>query len=682
MARTKWRTGRRLLAAALSSTVIFASCGSTPPPPASIATSSDAPTSPAASGPTASLGTAGLPPVVVPPPPAAAALPSGTVDQQAAALATAVAPGGQAALAPLLRAYDVAGIPVVGADGKGIGSTGDDPVGANYWQVWVSAGANPKAGIPLSDLAKVLIAMPDALPIDTDAAATDLLGDLRTMSADSDAHRRFFARFVLDRAAARSGGIDPLAASVTPADLLLDPITMQFLYAGIVRELAFALLPHATASAGTDVALQGPMLASVDNTPLGMPTRPGYADAAPEACNPSGLGEQVSFWTQWIVSKAAGGIQIPGLESGVKSLIERVVKSAQAAKTLGTAAAVLSGAVSALLFLLQVTSLTADLRSEPQPLVRTPHTAADGYPGVITAWLHYDLEGSSLDGGQGLKNCLLWVMNFIGIQAALPADGSVPGADLVFKGIQGFGERANTNGSYVQFPHGGSEIRQMTGTGGIATIAIEGIHQKKEIPDGTPEWAREFSIEVEATVEASNGRSIVNTFIDSFVGVGAGPVGLVNPLVDIAKTFRYDLGEQFMPITDWILGWKYADQTPLGLLSGDKCDGLGGEWVIKGDQKLGIIENSTLKNVTIDEKTRTGKFTAEAIQKGGPTLSVRNANGTATISIDSTGMVTMVLKETSATLTGTVNGFTKTIKVTPATSTVYWEPRDSDCPKE
>ena len=137
---------------------------------------------------------------MIPAPPAAVQLPAGSIDDQAAALAKAVEPGGQAALAPLVAAYQAAGIPIIGDDGHPIPGAPDDQVGPGWWQVWLSAGANPGFATPLSGATELLTAMPDPPKLDNAAVSAAAPADLKSMAADADPHRHFFARFIADLA--------------------------------------------------------------------------------------------------------------------------------------------------------------------------------------------------------------------------------------------------------------------------------------------------------------------------------------------------------------------------------------------------------------------------------------------------------------------------------------------------
>ena len=91
---------------------------------------SDAPTTTAAS----------LPPVDVPQPPPPAAITGTTSQEQALSLSTSVSTAADP-IGGWLAAYDSMGIPVLGAGGAGIGTTGDDPIGPTFDMVWMQSDA-------------------------------------------------------------------------------------------------------------------------------------------------------------------------------------------------------------------------------------------------------------------------------------------------------------------------------------------------------------------------------------------------------------------------------------------------------------------------------------------------------------------------------------------------------------
>lgn len=675
---TRARPGRanRMLATIMAGCVLLAACGNATTTTAAPAASTG-PASAPSMGPAsaASVRPAGPPPeLTIPPAPTAATAPTGSIDDQAAALAKAVAPGGQAALAPLLAAYRAAGIPVIGGDGHPLAGFEADQIGPGWWQVWLSAGGNPKFAISLTDATKLLVAMPAAPTLDTGAVAAAAMADLRTMAGDSDAHRRFFARFIADLSTARSG-VDALAPATTADDLKLSPVAVEFLVAGMLRSIAIAAVTANPASA----LRPAPLIASIDpTTPLGPP--PLEADApAGNPCNPTGDLEATSYWTQWIASKLTGGLNLPGMDGAMKSAVELVVKNAELASKVGRAAAILGGAIAALTFLLEMATLSVMIDVTP-PLERTKDATSPGKQAVLSATLKYDLNGSSLDGGVGVKNCLLVFLNALGIQATLPANGAVPGAMLKFLGEEGFNQGTIDTGGFVLFTNGASQITQPTGDDGVAKIDIEGRAQKKQIPDSAPEWHRNATVRIFAQPEAENARSLANMFWDSFVAAGAGPVGAVAPIIDILKGDMFDLGDYGFLVVDWLSGWTFEGTSATGSAKGLKCDGLGGEWLIKGDDTGGGVTTSVLFRTTIDDKTLKGTYRYESIGSNSVMTGTVIGAGTASIAPQSDGSVIMTLDSSTATSTGTIAGNKQSIKVPIPGWTYVWKPGGTCAP--
>lgn len=672
----------RLAALLMAGIVLLGACGDATKTTAPSAPDASSPpgvtVGPSGSGTTTAPTPAGPPPdLKIPAAPAMAAVPAGTVDAQAAALAKAVLPGGQAALAPLLAAYRAAGIPVIGDDGHHLTGFADDQVGPGWWQVWLSAGGNPRITLSLADVTKALVAIRDAPSLDTGAVATAALADLRTMAAEKDPHRRFFARFIADLSAARSG-VDLTAPTTTAADVRLDPIAVEFFMAGLVRSAAIAAV---RANPGS-VRIPTRQIASIGGPlPLELPAS---ADAAPAGnpCNPSGDPEAVSFWTQWIASKLTGGLNLPGMDGAMKSAVELVVKNAELASKAGRAAAVLGGAIAALTFMLQMATLQVSIEVTP-PLERTKDTTNPGKEAVITATLKYDLDGKSLDGGVGVKNCLLVFLNALGIQAALPADGAVEGAQLKFLGEEGFNQGVIDSGGFVTFPNGVQEITQSTGQGGIAKITVQGRAQKKRIPDSAAEWHRNATVRIFAQPEAENGRSLANTFWDSFVALGAGPIGAVAPIVDVLKGVMFDLGDYGFLVIDWQVGWTIKADAQAMKVNGTKCDSLDGEWVMQGNLNQGEIDSQEIFTITIPEGSMEGTFqfsgTTVVTTKLGVIVSTQNEKGHASIVLNKDGTVSMTLDAGMASGTATAAGHTEHVTVPMPAWQFTWQQGATGC---
>jgi hypothetical protein len=589
--------------------------------------------------------TQSLPPIEVPDPPEQAAAPTGTSDEQAATLAGAVADGGQPALSPLLAVYRQAGLSVIGLNGEPLPGFGDDPVGIGWWMVRFSAGGNPRLTVPLSDVPLLLLASDDPPDIEPAELAGLLADDLREMADGPDGYDRFLARFVAARATAH--GPDPLDKATDPDDVRLDMMTFTLLSSAMIRRVVQASVAADPGSFIAGLPIDwGATLAAVG--PALPPVRLVATAPASNPCNPTGDAEQVSFWTQWIASKVAGGFQLPGMREAFRSLTERLVKNASQASKLNKTAARAGAAAAALLFALQMSSLTVELDQNPNPLVRTK-TTRDGQSGRVITTISYDLEGSSLDGGTGIKNCLAMLANALGIQAALPTNGPIPGATVKFDLKTGFND-------FVKTVRAGSQLTQDTDADGRAYLDIEGMAQRQNLPNDAIEWPREATLGISATVEPTDARSIANTFWDSLgfaaTALSGGSPGdiitaIVAPALDIAKTIRYDWGERTFLVIDWQVGWKIDQPTGFGHMDGLKCDGIGGVWSVTGTYNTFGFEGHQTWNVTIDAATKRGTYNYTDNQAGNGVSIIFNVTGTATLDIDSLGRAHMHLVEST-----------------------------------
>ena len=413
---------------------------------------------------------------------------------------------------------------------------------------------------------------------------------------------------------------------------------------------------------------------------------PQVADGAPtgNACNPTGDNDAISYWSQWIASKLAGGLNLPGMEEGMKSLVQLVVSNAEMGAKLAKGAAATRGGP--LGPDLPVGDVDAGRLDQQHTQSRGPDQGDEPRQrGVITATLKYDLEKSSLDGGSGVKNCLLIMANALGIQNALPADGGVVGAQLKFLGRGRLrpGPR-QVRRRLRRVPPDRAEITQDTGDGGIATIHVRGLAQKKKIPDSAVEWPREPTIRIYAQPEAENARSLASTFWDSFVAEGAGPVGPIAPILDILKGTMFDLGEYSFQVTDWLVGWTIASKFDNNPMTGQKCDAMDGEWVAKAglnQPPLNIEESYTL-NFPENSLQGTYKFTNNTVvtSSAGTAVAVQNGTSTVTMVPQKDGTIIMNLDPVTVTAIATTGGNSVSQQLTIPGVTLTWAPKQCDEP--
>lgn len=68
---------------------------------------------------------------------------------------------------------------------------------------------------------------------------------------------------------------------------------------------------------------------------------------------------------------------------------------------------------------------------------------------------------------------------------------------------------------------------------------------------------------------------------------GAGPIGLIAPILDALKTVHYDLGAYSFLVTDWQVGWSLKGSAPEGYaINGIKCESTDGEWTFRGSSTV------------------------------------------------------------------------------------------------
>ena len=571
----------------------------------------------------------GVVPPPVPDPPGAAPIPDGDALGQATALAEASEPGSPGGDAAWLTAYELAGIPVFAADGAPLGGTGDDPLGPNWWQVWMLTDTTPGQGIWLSDAIKIVVSPDDRAATEEEAAEATLafLDDLRAARQSADPAARFAAEFI--DAKARQAGT-PLSLFDPSVDLTttnIDPATASFLVWASLRSVAVTLIAEPDGVSGFRSAVPAPSRA---------------ASGAP--CNQLFGSEQTTTTVNWIVGKVGGGVSVPGLNvpgliSALKQLSPGVVSEARLAK-FNRVASRINALTSVASALMQYAAMQAD--GVGDTLDRT-RTTEDGDWVTLRFDVYVD-PGRMPDGNNRALCALSFLFNAAGITFNFPAEGPSGGVELVFTGKDGFGER-------VYFDDAANQMKQVTDSEGSADVEVVGKRHEDEISAGSPRVPAEYTIEIEATPEPINGNSIFNTLFDSLsFHVDKNPLALLSVILDILKTTHWDLGDKIFPLQDWIGDWSNDEPIPGGKHSGEHCGGIDGEWVLTSTYELLGGKGSQMWVIQIDPDTLTGTFIYSDMQtneQAGVKVELTGeASGTAKVSFDDAGVVTMRLQET------------------------------------
>jgi hypothetical protein len=510
-------------------------------------------------------------PPTLPAPPKPASAPQGTPDKQAVYFADQLA-SGENHLAVWMGLYDALGVPVIGQDGVPLGSTGDDPIGPRYWQVWYSSGLDlPGRGIPLQDVGRLFAnGLPD---MDGTGIGGMLLDDLRKAAQSNTSQVRLMGLFVRERILRGPSRVDILDAAVTPDTAVIDIPTVQLISWVIVRSALFQVASQAS--------VPGDTITYVDYH-----SRPAAQLGSQINCSDlPGAGSTPVAWHNWFINKAGGGFQLPGMtdEMAFPSMVERVVGKVASGsekqierltKLSGKMLGFLNVITSAISLILQLQAMEIDVRMDPMPLVRT-HYTSNGKEATIELELYTDPKGRP--NGDELESCMAsYFLNALGVSFGFPPAGGIPGAEIVVEGGKGIPDLVLINESRMRFT---------TGTDGKVTFKVIGRAQKKTIPDSAKPVDKEFSIFVSAQPEEAGLGSMANIFFDGLSGfAGGGAAAFLSGLIDVLKTFHYDMGEKVLPLTDWATtGYKVVDPGIAGTtLSGVVCD-LGQPFTVLSD---------------------------------------------------------------------------------------------------
>ena len=589
------RVLRKLLAGLLA---VAAAVGCTSTAPTAATPSSEGATTvqvPAAidetTAPTDSPST--LPAAQLPEPPAPMVL-VGTPQQQVIQLADAFEQRDASRAPALLAAFGAAGLAVVDADERPL-TTLDHTVGMTWVFVYtVSTAPNSDARIPLSEVARIFAADGIEPHLDVAAVAAELVDGLRVaLAGDSAVPGPTIVALLVQEEARRAGGVDLADPAVTADQISVSvPTAALLVSAGVLIATGRHTLtahPPATGVAGATVRTGG----------------------LPPGCATDADGQ----WALWLVSKISAGTDIPGLgwegifgtlishlesfyPGGVPpGLAQLKAGFGKVSSVAGFAAATLtalSAFVAALTYGAEVTL------KEGEPLIRTKKSGADGRTGTIVVQVGFDY--GKLDPGRlDAINCLLSVLVVLGNNSTLPPSGPAKGVTVTIEGLEGFGHGLITEGSFVLL---NTPLTKDTDDAGVADFSVVGRRQRVDSPESAPPVDRWFTVAVEAQPDPTDADGLIKVFLDSFLCAGGAIAGkataCVDPIADIVRQTKWDLGAWRFRLVDWVQDYK-VDAVMLGLhFQATKCAGIAGTWEFTVNATGGTFQPTTTLLVAVD----------------------------------------------------------------------------------
>ena len=477
-------------------------------------------------------------PPLLPAPPIPASAPQTTPDEQALYFADQLASGNDH-LAVWMGLYDTLGIPLISEEGSPLGNTGEDPIGPRFWTMWYTSGLDlPGRGIPLEDVGRLFAnALPD---MDGTGFGAMLLDGLRQAAQSNNPQVRLLGLFVRERILRGPSHVDIMDASITPDTAVIDMPTVQLISWVIIRNVLFLT--------GSQASVPGDSITMIDYQPRST-SQLGPSIRCSEL---PGAGSTPVAWHNWIINKIGGGFQLPGMtdEMAFKPFVEIVAEKLATSgsvermekivKVSGKMLGFLNVITSALSLILQLQAMEIDVRMDPTPLIRT-HYTSNGNEATVELELYTDPKGRP--DGDELESCLSsYFLNAVGVSFGFPTAGPIPGAEIDVEAGKGIPDLVLINESRMRF---------FTGKDGRVSFHVIGKAQTQTIPDDAPAVDKEAIIRLRAQPEEAGLGSMANIFFGGLGIITGGAAGFLSSLIDVLKTFTYDMGEKALPVTDW-----------------------------------------------------------------------------------------------------------------------------------
>ena len=495
------------------------------------------------------------------PPPAPIAVSLQNPDQEASSLMNALA--GPENLAAWLGLYNALGIPVIGENRTALDGS-DDPIGPAYWQVWYTASLDLAGhGIRLADAGRLLGLVFELNPDDAQTMGDALLSDLRLALDSQDAPVRLLGAVARERILLSGSKLDILDSATTAQDASIDVPMLQLIFWVVLRNALFQRAAQSDTPQGGAELVSYPLPGHVQQT-------------GTFNCSEMLKDADSTYWANWIVNKIFGGVQLPGMEKALPGLLEKALTQlgmsadtfAVTSKALGWAN-VVGGAIS---LMMQLASLEVVGIQNPDKLERTKATA-DGKKATIYWRLMSNPD--KLPNGNDAQQCFFsFISNVMGAGFTFPGEGRITGAEITFSAGKNIPDRV-LFGDYNQ-------LRSWTDQNGEAPLLMLGKGQKNNLPESVKAKDEEYSVFVKAQPEEAGLNTMANIFFGGLTfGVAPGPAGLISSLIDLLKTFTYDMGEHVFPMIDWIIGYTASGGQGIDII-GTICGGVTKPFQLEG----------------------------------------------------------------------------------------------------
>ena len=514
-------------------------------------------------------------------------LPAGTVDKQAAELATAISKGDSNSTAALYAAILAAGYGVRDRDGAVLQTAEQGQgLGFEWWEVAaISKLYGEGYGAGLSHLANSFTR--NVAELKSVALASELLEGVRKAAKSNHPALRFWGVFIVELGRHSDKPYD-LLGQVDPASVRLDAIQIAFILSRLSGDLVLAGQREGVAEVRF-------LKARMETASSSWPQQPcGSNDA-------QGL---------ILDANAALSTSLHGRLSGVQGM--NGIRNANIVLSL-------------LKFILSYAMLKTNAMVLVNPMERTRNTQPGGWNAVSL--------NVSIDNKAQAVNCLRPFINALGLDFNLPNNGPVSDVKVVWAGVLGFGEEsrdwrddfldhftgdgARPADAVVYFPPQpnveGSRT-QYTNNKGIASIAIAGKPQVKDLSReklfevskvaGVRAWLQLKPTKIENLTSGLSTTVDVLGVVNSFASldIASGIAGLITEAAYRLNWFPtktyYFLVKDWEPCTgEWggtITSSLYLKQTTTERLKTGYESDYEHTYTFKADVTVGAISKGTI----------------------------------------------------------------------------------------
>lgn len=535
----------------------------------------------------------------------AVARPSGTIEQQAAALAEEAAGSGPSAQGALRTALQLGGVDLRDVGGT-VAVAGYQPkLGLQIptGEVLLAAGQNTDAHERYaSDFAGVLATMigKKADPIRLRQALLDGLRDVAGVDRPGAASpypkpQHFLAAFTVDLGLHARPAVDLATAGI-------DDVR----FTGLQSWLLWILLASGFAQAAKLVQTGHPAPA---------PSPAGFDSTATAGnCTISDTTGKILDIAAIGLGINAGGIPYTafGGLAGLLGSEEDPSTTLGAGEYLGAANAALSIAR----LIVEGSAFTAELSMlGGQPLMRTMSTSQPGEPKQLMLHATFDI-------GKGqYANCLRTAINTAGLDFNVPNDGPITDASVQWEMTDDpAGELNDPTEFFTTIEEGigapGDSVQTKTDANGYSHVGLEGRPQRYKLPPNPDKYMRSVRVMAELQPRSDTLYNDVYDAVQTFLG---GPVAGIGTLISsIVDRTHWLSAQQTFAVQDWVKDFEFDGYFQFNngagvypSITGLKCDGLGGQWGIS-------INHGPPITFTLDDN---GDGTADLSQNGigGPT---------------------------------------------------------------